>query len=126
MDDLHAPDVPGYAVDRLLGLGSSASVWLPLSRPPAGNTPSSASTPAPASHADRGVESRTAVRREIRILSVLDHQHLVTAHDAVSLHPVPTGDAEGQAATALIMDYASGGSLGQLLGPAAGSAPARP
>lgn len=60
--------------------------------------------------------SEDAVRREIRILSVLDHQHLVRAHDAVSLHPGPAGEAEGKPSTALIMDYASGGSLGQLLG----------
>ncbi len=116
MEDLHAPDVPGYAVDRLLGLGSSASVWLAAEQATGRKYAVKCFHPGSGESRGRGVESEDAVRREIRILSVLDHQHLVTARDAVSLHSVPPGDAEGQAATALIMDYASGGSLGQLLG----------
>ncbi|WP_426766833.1 protein kinase domain-containing protein [Pseudarthrobacter sp. 1G09] len=116
MDDLHAPDVPGYAVDRLLGLGSSASVWLAAEQATGRNYAVKCFHRGSCESRGRGAASEDAVRREIRILSVLDHQHLVRAHDAVSLHPEPPGDAEREAATALIMDYASGGSLGQLLG----------
>lgn len=47
------------------------------------------------------------IRREIRILSVLDHPHLIRAHDTVALA------AKGPAA--LIMDYAPGGSLAGLV-----------
>ena len=48
------------------------------------------------------------IRREIRILSVLDHPHLIKAH-----HTVALAGAEGPAA--LIMDYAPGGSLTGLI-----------
>ena len=50
------------------------------------------------------------VRREVRILSVLDHEHLVPRHTTSSR-------LEGEAAGSLglIMDYAAGGSLEQLL-----------
>ncbi|KQQ81080.1 serine/threonine-protein kinase [Arthrobacter sp. Leaf137] len=116
MDDLQAPDVPGFAVDRLLGRGSSASVWLAAEQATGRKYAVKCFHPGSGESRCRGETSEEAVRREIRILSVLDHQHLVRAHDAVSLHPGPPGDAEGRAPTALIMDYASGGSLGQLLG----------
>jgi hypothetical protein len=49
------------------------------------------------------------IRREIRILSVLDHPHLVKAHSAVTVED----GAEGT--TGLIMDYAPAGSLADLV-----------
>lgn len=116
MDDLQAPDVPGYAVDRLLGRGSSASVWLAAEQASGRKYAVKCFHTGSGESRGRGSTSEDEARREIRILSVLDHEHLVRAHDAVSLHPGPPGGAEGQAATALIMDYASGGSLGQLIG----------
>lgn len=51
-----------------------------------------------------------AVRREIRILSVLEHEHLIRSHDAVRLAGGPEGG------TGLLMDYAPGGSLAALVG----------
>ena len=67
----------GYDVGRCLGRGGSATVWLVTERQsgveyalkcfPAGDGP------------DRG-DAEEAVRREVRILSVLDHEHLVRAH----------------------------------------------
>ncbi|MFP5311163.1 MAG: serine/threonine-protein kinase, partial [Actinomycetes bacterium] len=48
------------------------------------------------------------MRREIRILSVLDHPHLVKARDVVR-------QAEPGNGPALAMDYAAGGSLAQLV-----------
>ena len=59
------------------------------------------------------------VRREIRILSVLDHQHLIKAHDAVRFarQPRPAGAAEtGGTGIGLLLDYAPGGSLAELVG----------
>ena len=110
--DAGTPTVQGYAVGRGLGRGSSAGVWLVTEERtrrdfalkcfelPEHQTPK----------AYAGLEdAENSVRREIRILSVLDHEHLVKAHDVVRLE----GDAGGR--LGLIMDYAAGGSLGQLV-----------
>lgn len=118
-----APEVPGYDVGRCLGSGGSATVWLVTERPggsefalkcfPAGDGPDRA-----------GAEE--AIRREVRILSVLDHEHLVRAHAVVRLRGrhagrpgAGDGDGDGDAdwgePVGLIMDYAAGGSVGQLV-----------
>lgn len=58
------------------------------------------------------------LRREIRILSVLDHQHLIKAHDAVCFgrQPGEDGAAEaGGSGIGLLLDYAPGGSLADLV-----------
>ncbi|SLK05103.1 serine/threonine-protein kinase [Arthrobacter sp. P2b] len=109
MDDVQAPSVPGYAVGRLLGQGGSASVWLATEK--LTDRDYALKCFRPPSRGVRAGEGLTedAVKREIRILSVLDHQHLVKAHDAVPVEGVPG------AGTALVMDYASGGSLAQLV-----------
>ncbi len=67
-----------------------------------------AGTPNTEAYAGLG-DAEDSVRREVRILSVLDHEHLVKAHDVVRLE----GEAAGS--LGLIMDYAAGGSLGQLV-----------
>ncbi len=108
MDDAQAPEVPGYDVGRLLGRGGSADVWLAREQRTGRDVALKCFRTA-----DGGTRGSTSVteedmRREIRILSVLDHQHLIRAHDAVHL-----GDAGG--GTALTMDYAAGGSLAQLV-----------
>ena len=94
-----APEVPGYDVGRCLGRGGSATVWLVTERQsgseyalkcfPAGDGP------------DRG-DAEEAVRREVRILSVLDHEHLVRAHSVVRLRGGPvrrSGDDDDDAPT---------------------------
>ena len=113
-----APEVSGYEVGRELGRGGSARVWLvreagslrefalkcfdPVeNRPPSG---SDVGVPG----GERG-DTEDAVRRELRILSALDHDHLVKAHDVVRLR----GAADGS--LGLVMDYAAGGSLAQLV-----------
>ncbi|WP_258805612.1 serine/threonine-protein kinase [Pseudarthrobacter sp. NS4] len=109
MDDVQAPEVPGYVVGRLLGHGGSASVWLATEQRTGRDFALKCFHPAPGGVRGREGLSEDEVKREIRILSVLDHQHLIKAHDALRLERVP------DAGTALVMDYASGGSLAQLL-----------
>jgi serine/threonine protein kinase len=105
MENSQAPEVPGFAVGRLLGAGGSASVW--LGREQRSGRDFALKCFRTGAGGPKGAETMTedAVRREIRILSVLDHPHLVKAHDAVRL----AGPPEGR--TALVMDYAPGGSL---------------
>ena len=110
MDDAQAPEVPGYDVGRLLGRGGSADVW--LAREQRTGTDIALKCFRTAGGATAGGSaaiSEDEVRREIRILSVLDHQHLIRAHGTVRL-------ADPGGAIALTMDYASGGSLAQLVG----------
>jgi eukaryotic-like serine/threonine-protein kinase len=105
MENSQAPEVPGFAVGRLLGAGGSASVW--LAREQRTGRDFALKCFRTGVGGPKGAETMTedAVRREIRILSVLDHPHLVKAHDAVRLAGLPEGR------TALVMDYAPGGSL---------------
>jgi serine/threonine protein kinase len=113
-----APEVPGYQVERELGRGASARVWLvreQLTRREFAvkcfAPPELPARYAPGTGAD-GRDKRDAeeaVRRELRILSTLDHDHLVQAHDVVRLQ----GAADG--GLGLIMDYAAGGSLARLV-----------
>jgi serine/threonine protein kinase len=114
-----APEVPGYVVGRELGRGGSASVWLVSEELTFREFAMKCFEPArssPQPSDDGGLpgkgsqDAEDAVRRELRILSVLGHDHLVKAHDVVRLR----GAADG--GLGLVMDYAAGGSLGQLVG----------
>lgn len=107
MEDLQAPEVPGFAVERLLGQGGSAVVWLAREQRTGRKVAVKCFRAGRAKGAE--VVTEDAVRREIRILSVLDHPHLVKAHHAVRLPGQPDGG------TALVMDYAPGGSLAALV-----------
>lgn len=113
-----APEVPGYVVGRELGRGGSASVWLVSEELTSREFAVKCFEPArigPQPSDDGGAPGRgsqhteDAIRRELRILSILDHDHLVKAHDVVRLR----GAADG--GLGLVMDYAAGGSLGQLV-----------
>lgn len=101
------PALPGYAVGRCLGRGGSATVWLVSDELTGQDFALKCFLPDAGQPDTAGAEE--SVRREIRILSVLEHQHLIRAHDVVRL----TGAADGS--LGLVMDYASGGSLGQLI-----------
>lgn len=113
MDDAKTPEVSGFSVDRLLGQGGSATVWLVCQERTGlrfalkcfdGGAPlRSAGDVCPDSLSVAGIE------REIRILSALEHPHLVRAHEAVMVMD------SGWGRPALLMDYASGGSLASLL-----------
>ncbi len=123
MDHFSAPDVPGFLVRRLLGRGGSSTVWLVteektgreyalkcLGAMSGGGAHSAASGP-------HGAADQQDVRREIRILSVLDHQHLIKAHDAVRFARTPgeAGTEEAHGGIGLLLDYAPGGSLAELV-----------
>jgi hypothetical protein len=104
-----APEVPGYDVGRLLGRGGSATVWLATEKTTgrefalkcfdAGRT------------APEEAEAEEGMRREVRILSALEHSHLVRAHAVVRLQAHDAGGGLG-----LALDYAPGGSLATLVG----------
>jgi len=110
MADSAVPEVPGYTVGRELGRGASATVWLVTEKRTGRNfalkcyRPDLAS-PDPELDGNAGSDAR----REVRILSVLDHQHLLKAHESVRL-PAVSGGGLG-----LLVDYAPGGSLAHLV-----------
>ncbi|MET3204278.1 MULTISPECIES: serine/threonine-protein kinase [unclassified Arthrobacter] len=122
MDDFTAPVVPGFLVGRVLGRGGSSTVWLVTEE---GSGREFALKCLGAGHRvatglgegrETGADAEEAIRREIRILSVLDHQHLIKAHDALRLRE-PAGSAVTAGGTiGLLLDYAPGGSLGELVG----------
>ncbi|MET1020710.1 MAG: serine/threonine-protein kinase [Arthrobacter sp.] len=105
------PELEGYAVVRELGRGSSGVVWLVTEEFTQRDFALKSFKPqerdSPAAIPGAG-DAEDSVRREIRTLSVLDHEHLVKAHKVV--RPDGAGGRLG-----LIMDYAAGGSLGQLM-----------
>ncbi|GAA3405871.1 serine/threonine-protein kinase [Pseudarthrobacter polychromogenes] len=103
------PGVPGFALGRMLGRGGSATVWLARENRTGRNFALKCFHPGKGGPAGGEPLTEEAVRREIRILSVLDHQHLVKAYDAVRFPGQPEGG------TALVMDYAPGGSLAGLV-----------
>ena len=109
MEISEVPEVPGFAVGRLLGRGGSATVWLARENRTGRDFAVKCFHPGQGGPAGSDAATEDAVRRELRILSVLDHQHLVKAHDAVRLPAMPDGG------TALVMDYAPGGSLAALV-----------
>ncbi len=59
-------------------------------------------------------EAEEAMRREVRILSALDHDHLLRAHAVLRLHGLLTGP-DGRDALGLVLDYAPGGSVADLI-----------
>lgn len=107
--DTSAPEVAGYIVGRKLGRGGSAEVWLVETGKPGRRFALKCfhSVVPDGQELSDGV-SEEDVRREIRILSVLDHQHLVKAHDVVRLG----GDGRR---LGILLDFAAGGSLADLV-----------
>lgn len=121
-----APEVPGFDVGRCLGRGGGATVWLVTEQ----STGREYALKCLIAGSDTGsVEAEEGIRREVRILSALDHDHLVRAHSVLRLHgghwpgPASTGTGAGggdlgrpvAGSVGLVLDYAAGGSLGQLV-----------
>lgn len=110
------PEVPGFTVGRELGRGGSSTVWLVTEERTGRDFALKCLLPQPAEDSQRGeVTNAEAVRREIRILSVLDHPHLIKAHDALRFADGPAGSGGSGGGLGLLVDYAPGGSLGQLV-----------
>ncbi|WCI09285.1 hypothetical protein PJ267_05835 [Arthrobacter sp. OVS8] len=80
-----APEVPGYDVGRCLGRGGSATVWLVTEH--LSGTEYALKCFAAGDGPGQG-DAEEAIRREVRILSVLDHEHLVRARSVVRLRGV--------------------------------------
>src|SRR5918994_3552744 len=77
------PTVSGYRVCRRLGSGGSATVWLVTKEPSGQKLALKCLAGVPGRQAEE--DAQEDVRREILIMSVLDHEHLVKAHDVVRL-----------------------------------------
>jgi serine/threonine protein kinase len=120
-----APEVPGFDVGRCLGRGGSATVWLVTEH--LSGTEYALKCFATGDGTGRE-DAEEAIRREVRILSVLDHEHLVRARSVLRLRGTRVrlsggddGNDDGRdegtwdEGLGLIMDYAAGGSLGQLI-----------
>lgn len=112
------PQLPGYRVCRRLGSGGSAVVWLVTEeasgRKLALKCFGTASGPEQGSGA-AVQHAEEDIRREILIMSVLDHGHLVKSHDVVTVGGAAVGGATDNV-VGILMDYAPGGSLRQLVG----------
>ena len=103
-----APEVPGYDVGRLLGCGGTAAVWLATEHVTRCDVAlkclAATGPPEPG-------DAEEAARREVRILSVLDHEHLVKVRAVVRVRH----GTDGGTGLGLVLDYAPGGSLAELL-----------
>jgi eukaryotic-like serine/threonine-protein kinase len=107
---MQAPEVEGCDAVRRLGGGASATVW--LVQPRDGSAPLAAKCFAPDVPAfpesfagGHGRHNESEITQEWRILAQYDHDHLLRAHRVVPLG----GDWAG--GRALLMDYAAGGSV---------------
>ncbi|WP_284981431.1 protein kinase [Arthrobacter sp. efr-133-TYG-118] len=101
------PVIPGFVPVRELGCGGSATVWLATEQRSGNNFAVKCRGRSPAT-ADPS-EAKSAVLREVRLLSRLDHEHIIKVHGVVDL----AGYFDG--GLGVVMDYAPGGSLGQLV-----------
>lgn len=115
-----APEVAGYQVGRLLGRGSSAAVWLGTEQATgrtvalkcfSGGSLAGGADGAAGAAGGADVVVEESVRREVRILSAVGHDHLIAVHDVVRFH----GGPDGGTGLALVLDYAPGGSLAELI-----------
>ncbi|MEV5051111.1 serine/threonine-protein kinase [Arthrobacter sp. LAR12-1-1.1] len=116
--DCAAPEVPGYDVGRLLGRGGTAAVWLVTERSTGREFALKCFDSGAEAAEDAGGtadrEAEEAMRREVRILSALDHDHLLRAHTVLRLHGPRSGPDEKEA-LGLVLDYAPGGSVADLI-----------
>jgi serine/threonine protein kinase len=107
------PAVPGYDVGRCLGRGGSATVWLATERSTGRDVALKCFAPGGGAPGE-GTEPEADLRREVRILSALNHDHLVRAHAVVRLDWAQEAAGEGKG-LGLVLDYAPGGSLAALV-----------
>ena len=102
-----APEVPGYDVGRLLGRGGTAAVWLVTERSTGREFALKCfDSGGEAGEDDGGIpdrEAEEAMRREVRILSALDHEHLLRAHTVLRLQG-PRSGPDGKEDLGLVLD----------------------
>ncbi|WP_284979566.1 serine/threonine-protein kinase [Arthrobacter sp. fls2-241-R2A-200] len=111
-----APILPGYSVSRRLGQGGQSSVWLATrdrDRFPFAVKYSRAGTHDPDSAGNAG--DLDAVLGEARLLSRVQHDHLVRIHDVLEINDDLEPGPRPGTALAVVMDYAAGGSLANLV-----------
>ena len=113
-----APEVPGFDVGRLLGRGSTAAVWLVTERS-TGREFALKCFDAGGDATDdtggiRARDAEEALRREVRILSALEHDHLLRAHAVLRVRR-PWSGLESGDGLGLVLDYAPGGSVAELV-----------
>lgn len=97
------PQVPGYALTRVLGAGATATVW--RARRLADGLPVAVKVAAP--HEGRVAEAL----QEAGLLARVRHEHVVHLYDVL---PLPAGEGEPPS-VALVTQLAAGGSLAQVL-----------
>jgi serine/threonine protein kinase len=99
------PDIPGFTVVREIGRGANAAVWLACRE--ADKRPYAVKClPACEGESKASLEQAT---REAAVLSVMAHEHLTRIHDVVEV------GSSGQGHVGLVMDYAPGGSVADLM-----------
>lgn len=96
------PRLEGYEVRRCLGIGGSAAVWLVAN---SGTGTERALKVLAGNPVRESGDDQYEMRREMAILSRHSHPHLIAIHQFLDTDQGP----------ALLMDYASGGSVGQLV-----------
>lgn len=105
-----APHVPGYSISRPLGHGSSSTVWLATRmRDGAHFAVKCARQGVGAGGSTESDRIRADTVREMKLLSGLRHKHLIRVHEVLQV-----GGTDG-GTLGIVMDYAAGGSLANLV-----------
>ncbi|MFW0771591.1 serine/threonine-protein kinase [Paenarthrobacter nitroguajacolicus] len=104
-----APVMPGYAVSRLLGHGSTSTVWLATRDKDGVRFAVKCAGPDAVGGQATAQAHLETVSREMRLLSGLRHKHLIRVHDILRL------SGTGAGTWGIVMDYAAGGSLANLV-----------
>ncbi|WP_394941030.1 serine/threonine protein kinase [Psychromicrobium sp. YIM B11713] len=103
------PTVEGLQFRGLLGSSGAAQVWLVSAAKGELYALKCFRTSSTAPQEGVAEGRQLGLRRELRALKALRHDHLIALHDVVKL------TAEWLGVTGVLMDYAAGGSLAQLL-----------
>ncbi len=105
------PHIPGYVISRPLGQGSSSTVWLATrDKDGARFAVKCAKAGAAGGLATSRAEVLADAHREMRLLSQLKHKHLIRVHEILHMEGAAEGTLGG-----IVMDYAAGGSLANLM-----------
>ncbi|MFJ6536890.1 serine/threonine protein kinase [Paenarthrobacter sp. NPDC091711] len=108
--EAEAPHVPGYSISRPLGQGSSSTVWLATrNKDGARFAIKCAKQGVGAAGSTEADWIRADAAREMKLLSGLRHKHLIRVHEVLQMG----GTAGGT--LGIVMDYAAGGSLANLV-----------